>query len=149
MSELRELYGQLIRDHSSGPRNYGRLPDPTGYAVGFNPLCGDKLALYVKVVDGVVEAASFVGEGCSISTASASLLTEAVTGRPVAEVQALFETFHDVCTGQAPEEDLLALGKLGAFAGVAEFPARVKCATLSWHALRNALRGTGEAAKTE
>ncbi len=149
MSELRQLYGELIRDHSSAPRNYGGMPDATHTAQGFNPLCGDKLTLYVRLEGDRVEAVQFVGEGCAISTASASILTESVVGRTLPEVERLFETFHDVCTGKAPEEDLFALGKLGAFAGVAAYPMRVKCATLSWHALNNAVHGDTSTAKTE
>ena len=151
MSDLRELYQELIVDHSRNPRNFHKLENPSCAADGFNPLCGDKLKLFLKIEDGVIEDASFEGSGCAISTASASLMTEMLKGQKVESAKALFETFHYMLTGpkdpqhHAPQ----GLGKLAVFAGVSEFPARVKCATLAWHTLKNALDGHHEIVSTE
>lgn len=144
MADLRDLYQEVIIDHSRRPRNFGRLEAHNRRAEGFNPLCGDRLTLYLKVADGIIEAAGFEGSGCAISTASASLLTEALPGKSVAQAEALFAAFHDLVTGAAPAaaaaaDALVPLGKLRVLAGVREFPARVKCATLAWHTLRAAL----------
>jgi nitrogen fixation NifU-like protein len=146
--DLRELYQEVILDHSKRPRNFHELPSATGHAEGFNPLCGDRATVYVELQDGVVRDVSFVGKGCSISTASASLMTEALKGKTRAEVEALFERFHRLITS-APDEAALhadpALGKLAVFSGVCEFPVRVKCASLPWHTLKQALAGGGPA----
>ncbi len=151
MSELRELYQTTILDHNKSPRNF-RVPEGANHAAdGFNPLCGDKVKVHVKLEDGVVVDVGFEGSGCAISTASASMMTDAVKGRPVAEAEKLFERFHDLVTGDPltePEFDP-EIGKLAVFAGVREFPMRVKCATLAWHTLRSAMEGSGEVAKTE
>lgn len=145
--DLRELYQEVIFDHNRRPRNYHGMESPSHVAQGHNPLCGDELTVYLRVEDGVVAEASFVGQGCAISTASASLMTEAVRGKPVPEAEALFQSFHAMLTeGQAEERDL---GKLQVLAGVKEFPVRVKCATLAWHTLHNALQGVSDTAKTE
>ncbi len=147
MSELRELYQTTILDHNKSPRNF-RVPEgATCRADGHNPLCGDKITVHVAIGDHTVRDVGFQGSGCAISTASASLMTEAVKGKPVAAALALFEEFHALLTtgGEASP----ALGKLAVFAGVREYPMRVKCATLAWHTLRNALEGKQEAAKTE
>ena len=148
MSDLRDLYQEVIFDHNRHPRNYGVLAHPTKVAQGHNPLCGDQLTLYLTVSDGVVSDVSFQGQGCAISTASASLMTEAVKGKPIDEVEKLFAAFHSMLT-----EDQAAgrpdMGKLEVFEGVREYPARVKCATLAWHTLHNAVLGTSETAKTE
>lgn len=144
--DLRELYQEVIFDHNRQPRNFHPMADADHVAEGHNPLCGDQLTVYLKVADGVVQDVSFVGHGCAISTASASLMTEAVKGRPVDEVEALFRDFHALLTDVAPEGR--DFGKLEVLAGVREFPARVKCATLAWHTLHNALAGGGTA-KTE
>jgi len=138
MSDLRELYQEVILDHNKRPRNF-RVAEPhTHHADGYNPLCGDKVTIYVQVVDGVVEDVSFQGEGCAISTASASILTEVVKGKRIDEAQQLFERFHDLVTmddaSAGPE-----LGKLAVLAGVKDYPNRVKCATLAWHTLHAAL----------
>ena len=140
MSDLRELYQEVILDHSRRPRNFGALEDRSHAAHGHNPLCGDRLTVYVELADGVIANARFVGNGCAISTASASLMTESVRGRSLAEAQALFERFHAAVTA-APDEDvnLEGLGKLAVLAGVREYPVRVKCASLAWHTLRAAL----------
>jgi nitrogen fixation NifU-like protein len=150
MSDLRELSQEVILDHYRQPRNLRALPDANRRADGYNPLCGDRVTLYARVRDGVIEDASFEGTGCAISTASASLLTETVKGKTLAEVESIFHSFHDLVTGKTPAESKGAsLGKLAVFSGVSEFPVRVKCATLSWHTLRSALEGTQTVATTE
>jgi nitrogen fixation NifU-like protein len=147
MSELRELYQTMILDHYKRPRNRGRPAAADRSAVGDNPLCGDKIAVFVRVADGAVAEVGFEGSGCAISTASASLMTESVKGRPVAEVAKLFDRFHEVVAGAG--EAGSDLGKLAVFSGVREFPLRVKCATLAWHTLRAALEGGGGTVSTE
>jgi nitrogen fixation NifU-like protein len=148
MSELRDLYQEVIVDHGRRPRNFGPLPAASHHAEGFNPLCGDRLTLYLQVVDGVIAAARFEGAGCAISTASASLMTEALPGRRVDEADALFAVFHRMLTGPDPAPPA-GLGKLEVLAGVREFPTRIKCATLAWHTLQAALHGAGGPVKTE
>ena len=145
--DLRELYQEVIFDHNRQPRNFHPMDDADHVAEGHNPLCGDQLTVYLKVADGVVQDVSFVGHGCAISTASASLMTEAVKGSPVEEVEALFRDFHALLTDVPPEGR--DFGKLEVLAGVREFPARVKCATLAWHTLHNALVGARDTARTE
>jgi nitrogen fixation NifU-like protein len=147
---LQELYGEVILDHNRRPRNFGRLAGANHSAIGHNPLCGDRVTVYLRVEDGRIEGIGFEGVGCAISTASASMMTEALRGKSLAETRQLFERFHALVTGApaAAREDGAAsadageapeLGKLAAFAGVGEFPMRVKCATLAWHALQSAL----------
>jgi nitrogen fixation NifU-like protein len=147
-AELRELYQSVILDHYKKPRNYGRPPGADRQAEGVNPLCGDHVHVYAKLEDDRVAEVGFEGSGCAISTAAASLMTQAVKGRTTAEVRELFERFHELVTGRA-EAAAEGLGKLAVLAGVREFPARVKCATLAWHALRAALEGAGEPVSTE
>ncbi|RMG21104.1 MAG: SUF system NifU family Fe-S cluster assembly protein [Deltaproteobacteria bacterium] len=148
MDELRELYQEVILDHSKHPRNVG-LPEPSDRTgEGHNPLCGDQVKIGVRLAGDRIEEIGFEGSGCAISQAAASTLTEAVKGKRLDEVDALFERFHDVVTGKVPP-DPEALGKLAVFAGVAEFPMRVKCATLPWHTLKNALHGEAQPASTE
>jgi len=149
MSDLRDLYQEVIIDHSRRPRNFGPLAQHNHHAEGFNPLCGDRLTLYLKVADGIIEAASFEGSGCAISTASASLMTEALAGKSVAQAEALFAAFHAQVTGEAATPDAVPLGKLEVLAGVQEFPARIKCATLAWHTLHAALQDRAEPVSTE
>lgn len=150
MSHAADLYQELILDHGRKPRNHRVLADATAKADGHNPLCGDKVTVFVAAKDGVVTDVTFVGNGCAISQASSSLMTEAVRGRTLAEVEALYGRFHDLVTGRgATEEETEELGKLAAFAGVSEFPMRVKCATLCWHTLRAALAGKTTPASTE
>ena len=149
MSDLRDLYQEVIIDHSRRPRNFGALARYNHRAEGFNPLCGDRLTLYLKVAGDLVEAASFEGTGCAISTASASLMTEALKGKSIAQAEALFAGFHALVTGGAPVPDALPLGKLQVLAGVQEFPARIKCATLAWHTLHAALHDRAEPVSTE
>jgi nitrogen fixation NifU-like protein len=150
MSELRELYQSTILDHNRKPRNF-RVPDRANRrADGHNPLCGDQVTVYLRVEDDVVEDVGFQGTGCAISTASASLMTQAVKGLPVDEALELFGRMRELVAGDGAEEtDPEALGKLAVFAGVREFPVRVKCATLPWHTLRSAVLGVDEVAKTE
>ena len=147
MSELRELYQTMILDHYKRPRNRGRPAAADRSAVGDNPLCGDKVAVFARVADGVVVDVGFEGSGCAISTASASLMTESVKGRPVDEVAKLFDRFHELVTGTGGAGS--DLGKLAVFSGVREFPLRVKCASLAWHTLRAALEGGGGTVSTE
>jgi nitrogen fixation NifU-like protein len=146
--DLRELYQELIFDHYKRPRNRGPLPKASHHAEGHNPLCGDRMTVYLEVDDGVVRNVSFQGEGCAIATASASLMTEALKGKPVAEVEQLFQDFHRMVTDAAPTAPA-ELGKLAVLAGVREFPARVKCATLAWHTLKAALKQQSKPVSTE
>jgi nitrogen fixation NifU-like protein len=149
VTDLQDLYQDLILDHGRRPRNFRRLEEADRSAEGYNPLCGDKVKVYVKMDGDVVKDISFEGAGCAISTASASIMTEILKGKTRAEAEKLFETFHDLVTGQPAKLDSPELGKLAVFSGVSEFPMRVKCATLSWHTLHSALKGTGEAVSTE
>ncbi|MCC7174451.1 MAG: SUF system NifU family Fe-S cluster assembly protein [Bryobacterales bacterium] len=138
-SDVKELYQQLIVDHSKSPRNCRVLEGADASAEGHNPLCGDRVTLFVKLEGDRVKDLSFQGNGCAISTASASLLTEVLKGKTRAEAEALFTSFHDLVTGHGAKDSGPELGKLKVFAGVSEFPVRVKCATLVWHTLRAAL----------
>ena len=147
-AELRELYQSVILDHYKKPRNFGRPPGADREAEGVNPLCGDHVHVYARVEGDRVAEVGFEGSGCAISTAAASLMTQAVKGHTTAEVHELFERYHELVTGRG-DVDAEALGKLAVLAGVREFPARVKCATLAWHALRSALEGTGQPVSTE
>jgi nitrogen fixation protein NifU and related proteins len=140
MNELRELYQEVILDHSKRPRNFREMEGASGKAEGFNPLCGDKATVYVRLEGDVVKDVSFKGAGCSISTASASMMTEALKGKTRAEAEALFERFHALIT-RGRSEGGSDLGKLAVFSGVGEFPVRVKCASLPWHTVKAALRG--------
>ncbi len=146
MSDLRDLYQEVIFDHNRHPRNFGPLPEANRHADGFNPLCGDRLTLHLRVEGGVIREARFEGAGCAISTASASLMTEALKGKTEAEAATLFEGFHHMVKGEPVSVDL---GKLSVLAGVSEFPARVKCATLAWHTLNAALKNEPEPVSTE
>jgi nitrogen fixation NifU-like protein len=148
MSDLRELYQQVILDHNRRPRNFRVLPAANRTAEGFNPLCGDQLTLYLTVEDDVIKDAAFQGTGCAISKASASMLTSTVVGKTVAEAEALFHRFHTMLTGEDNGHGS-DLGKLAVFAGVREFPSRVKCATLAWHTLQAALSGAEAPVSTE
>lgn len=146
MADLRDLYQDVIFDHNRHPRNFGKLAGATCTIEGFNPLCGDRLTLYLKVKDGVIEDVSFEGHGCAISTASASLMTESVKGKRVEEAEHLFQGIHNMLIGKEAPADL---GKLAVLSGVKEFPARVKCATLAWHSLHSALENRQETVSTE
>ena len=139
MSDLRELYQEVILDHSRKPRNYRELPEGgCRHAEGHNPLCGDKVSVFVDVKDDVIVDVTFKGSGCAISTASASLMTDFLRGKSVAEVEAVFKEFHELVTSDN-DENAERLGKLRVLAGVREYPVRVKCATLAWHTLKAAL----------
>jgi len=148
--DLRSLYQEVILDHNKKPRNFHVPEHPNRRADGFNPLCGDKVSVYLEVEDGVVKDVGFQGTGCAISTASASMMTQAVKGKTVEEALALFERFHELVAGEGGEEpDMEALGKLAVFSGVRDYPMRVKCASLAWHTLRSAALELQETAKTE
>ena len=150
MSDLTSLYQEVILDHAKRPRNFHILQNADHHANGYNPLCGDKVTIYLKIVDDRIADISFEGSGCAISTASASILTETLKGKTRAEAEALFEEFHNMVTGQKLQpSNAPALGKLEVFCGVSEFPVRVKCASLAWHTLRSALQGNESTASTE
>ncbi|WP_321911889.1 MULTISPECIES: Fe-S cluster assembly sulfur transfer protein SufU [unclassified Paraburkholderia] len=150
MSDLRDLYQETIFDHYRRPRNCHAVTGATHRAEGYNPLCGDRVTLYLRIEDGVVKDAGFEGAGCAIATASASLMTEALKGRTQAEVEALFERFHTMATAPSDRPvSIEGLGKLAVLAGVREFPARIKCATLAWHTLHAALRDERGTVSTE
>jgi nitrogen fixation protein NifU and related proteins len=150
MGELRDLYQEVILDHSKRPRNFGELAGANRRAEGYNPLCGDRETVFVRLENDVLKDVGFRGAGCAISTASASMMTDSVKGKTRAEAEALFERFHELITGgdgsanASPE-----LGKLAVFSGVREFPVRVKCATLPWHTLKAALAGEETTVSTE
>ena len=149
MNDLRELYEEVILDHNRSPRNYGRRPDECSHAAhGHNPLCGDRVEVLMTVRGGVIEDVAFDGEGCAISTASASMMTQALTGRTHEEARSLFAAMHAALVDDDPP-DLARLGKLGALLGVKDFPMRVKCATLPWHTMEAALAGRGAPVTTE
>ncbi len=140
MADLRELYQEVILDHTKNPRNFRALADATTKADGNNPLCGDRVTVYLKLEGGRIVDASFQGQGCAISKSSASIMTEAVKGKTRAQAEELFERFHALITGKpGAAVDDQALGKLAVFQGVSEFPLRVKCASLAWHTLKSAL----------
>jgi nitrogen fixation protein NifU and related proteins len=137
MSDLSDLYQEVILDHNRRPRNFHALANASHSAEGYNPLCGDRLTLYLRVAGDTIEDVSFEGAGCAISKASASLMTDAVKGRTTAEAQALFDRFHRMVT-TPPDQPIEDMGKLSSLAGVREFPIRVKCASLAWHTLKAA-----------
>ncbi len=150
MQDLNDLYQEVILDHNRRPRNFGPLPGATQSARGHNPLCGDKLTLSLKVEGDRIAGVSFEGSGCAISKASASLMTDAIKGHTLDEATALFDRFHQMVTTPIDRPvDEAAVGKLAVLAGVREFPARVKCASLAWHTLKAALTNAPEPAKTE
>ena len=153
MSDVRELYQSVILDHNKRPRNFRKVEGANRRAEGYNPLCGDKVTVQLRVEDDVVRDVGFEGSGCAISTASASMMTESVKGRSLADAERLFRQFHDLLAGESrklpSDEQQKALGKLILFSGVREYPARVKCATLVWHALHSALEGRVDPVSTE
>ncbi len=148
MSELDALYQEVILDHAKQPRNHHKMEGADRRAEGYNPLCGDRFTLFLKLEDDRIADISFQGAGCAISTASASILTELLKGKTLAEAEKLFDNFHKLVTGKSAD-GTEALGKLAVFCGVSEFPVRVKCATLAWHTMRNALAGDKAVASTE
>ncbi|MBL1142975.1 MAG: SUF system NifU family Fe-S cluster assembly protein [Proteobacteria bacterium] len=148
MFDIKDLYQEVIVDHNRSPRNFGKLDDANKTLEGFNPLCGDKLTLYLKTEDDTIKDISFDGSGCAISVASASLMTEAMKGKSMQEAEKLFNEFHDLITTDK-EADLEELGKLAALAGVKAYPARVKCASLCWHTLHSVIEGGTSPVHTE
>ncbi len=150
MSDLSDLYQQVILDHNKAPRNFRKLENPTRTVEGLNPLCGDQLTLYVDLDGDRIVDISFQGSGCAISKASASIMTDSLKGKTIAEADAMFEGVHRMLTAEGSDETTTdGLGKLAVLSGVREFPTRVKCASLSWDALRNALKGEGGKVSTE
>lgn len=149
MSDLRELYQEVILDHNKRPRNFRRLEGLVRRVEGYNPLCGDRVTVYLRIEEGVIKDVSFQGTGCAISTASASMMTDGVKGMTVAQAEQLFEAFHALLTGNSAATVTGGLGKLTVFSGVREFPVRVKCASLAWHTMRAALDGQDEPVSTE
>ncbi len=150
MSDLSDLYQEVILDHNKRPRNRGKPEGTNRTAEGYNPLCGDKLTVHLRMNGDVVEDVGFEGAGCAISQASASVMSTVIKGKTREEVEALFERFQKVVTGKVdPGEDLAELGELAAMAGVSQFPSRVKCATLSWHTMVSALHGKTDPSSTE
>ncbi len=150
MSDLQDLYQEVILDHNRRPRNFREMPGANHRAEGFNPLCGDKLTLYLNLEGDVIRDVSFVGSGCAISKASASLMTEALKGKTVSDAEAMFTRFHDMVTSAHDSAaDFSDLGKLSVLAGVREFPTRIKCASLAWHTMRAAVRTGGQVSTEE
>ena len=149
MSHLNDLYQEVILDHNRRPQNFGELQGANRKADGYNPLCGDRVTVYLRVEEGVVREVTFKGSGCAISTASASLMTEALKGKTLQQVETLFRNFHSLVTGRTQSVEGLDLGKLAVFHGVSEFPVRVKCATLAWHTLQAALGRKEQPISTE
>ena len=148
--ELKELYQQVILDHNKSPRNFRKIENPTRFAEGYNPLCGDKIDIYLHFDNDHIDDISFQGSGCAISKASASLMTSMLKGKTRKEAEILFGRFHDLVTDKLGDDpDIEDLGKLAVFAGVREFPARVKCASLAWHTMMNALQGNEKGVSTE
>ena len=149
MSGLSDLYQEILLEHNSKPRNFRRVEDANSTAEGYNPLCGDQITLYLKVVDDVVEDVGFQGVGCAISRASASMMTQSIKGRSLEEAQFIFNAFHDMLTHPDAEPDYDTLGDLETLAGVNEYPTRIKCAVLAWHTMRSALDGQDDPVTTE
>ena len=149
MADLRDLYQELILEHSKAPRNYRELQDADHKAEGYNPLCGDHFTVFLHMDGDSIRDVTFQGSGCAISKASASMMTQSLKGKTRTEAEQLFERFHNVVTGHGSNGEQTDLGKLAVFSGVSEFPTRVKCATLAWHTLQAALEGKQEAVSTE
>jgi nitrogen fixation protein NifU and related proteins len=139
MTELKQLYQEVILDHNRNPRNFRRIESTPYHADGFNPLCGDQVSVYLSIQNGIIEDASFHGKGCAISVASASLMTEALKGKTCAEAETLFTHFHTIMTEEANNSSCEHLGKLAVLQGVKDYPTRIKCATLAWHASQTAM----------
>ena len=149
MYDLKDLYQEVIVDHNRSPRNFGKLAGANRVLEGYNPLCGDRLTLYLNVQDGRIENITFDGSGCAISVASASLMTESIKGKSTSEAEGIFQSFHDMVTTDSDAPDFDKMGKLVAIAGVRDYPTRVKCATLCWHTLHSILEGTETTVSTE
>jgi nitrogen fixation protein NifU and related proteins len=149
MTDLRDLYQQIILDHNRNPRNFRELPNATKRVDGYNPLCGDHYTVFVELDGDVIKEITFTGNGCAISKSSASVMTTTVKGKKTEDAEKLFDTFHKLVTGEPAGLSEAELGRLAAFSGVSEFPARVKCATLAWHTLHSALQDEQEVVTTE
>lgn len=149
MAELRDMYQEVILEHAKSPRNFRELQQPSGKADGHNPLCGDRCTVFIDAEGGVIRDISFQGSGCAISRASASMMTQSLKGKTLQQADEMFRSFHDLVTGQNRDGAQTDIGKLKVFAGVSEFPARVKCATLAWHTLQAALHGDSAPVTTE
>lgn len=149
MHELKDLYQEVIVDHNRSPRNFGKLEGANRVLEGYNPLCGDRLTLYLNVKDNRIENIAFDGSGCAISVASASLMTETIKGKSTGEAEGIFHSFHDMVTTDSGEPDFDKMGKLVAIAGVRDYPTRVKCATLCWHTLHSIIQGERAPVSTE
>ena len=149
MADLRDLYQEIILEHSKQPRNYRALPAAQHKAEGYNPLCGDHFTVYLNLEGDTIRDVTFEGSGCAISKASASMMTQTLKGKSRVEAEKIFEKFHKLVTGHAESNGTESLGKLAAFSGVSEFPVRVKCATLAWHTLQAALTDEQETVSTE
>lgn len=150
MSDLDDLYQEVILDHNKSPRNFRTMADANRKAEGYNPLCGDHVTVYLRLKDGVIDDISFQGSGCAISKASASMMTAALKGKSAAAAHELFESVHKMLTGESgPDGAAEKLGKLAILSGVCKFPARVKCASLAWHTVNSALQGDDKVATTE
>jgi len=149
LDDLRDLYQEVVFDHNRNPRNFRVIEDADRTIEGFNPLCGDRITLYIKLDGDRITDVSFQGQGCAISTASASLMTEIVKGKTIQEAEKLFQAFHKIVTGQDDDLKLEELGKLAVLAGVRQYPSRIKCATLAWHSLESALKGEQSSVSTE
>ena len=149
MSGLSDLYQEILLEHNSKPRNFRKLEDASYTAEGYNPLCGDQITLYLKLVDGVVSDVAFQGVGCAISRASASMMTQSIKGKSLDEAKGIFNAFHEMLTHPDTEPDYDTLGDLETLAGVNEYPTRIKCAVLPWHTMRSALSNDGQTVTTE
>lgn len=149
MSDLRELYQQVILDHNKNPRNFHELPAATSKVDGYNPLCGDHYTIFVELDGDRIKDVGFTGSGCAISKASASVMSSSIKGKSTEEAHKLFDVFHRLVTGDPGGLSAAELGRLAAFSGVSEFPARVKCATLAWHTLKSAIDGEQQVVSTE
>lgn len=149
MADLRDMYQEVILEHAKSPRNFRALDSPSNKAEGYNPLCGDRCSVFINAKNDVIVDISFQGSGCAISRASASMMTQSLKGKTLQEAEEMFRTFRDMVTGQNREGSQTEIGKLKVFAGVSEFPARVKCATLAWHTLEAALHGGSAPVTTE
>ena len=149
MSDLSELYQEILLEHNSKPRNFRKLEQATQTAEGYNPLCGDRITLYLNLENGVIADVAFQGSGCAISRASASMLTQSIKGQTVAKAQEIFQAFHQMLTEPGAELDYDVLGDLETLSGVVAFPTRIKCAVLAWHTMQAALDGQSEAVSTE
>ena len=149
MSDLQDLYQEMILDHNKNPRNFSKLAGANRKAEGYNPLCGDHLTVFLRLENNKIQEISFEGSGCAISKASASMMTSSIKGKTISELNQLFEKFHTMLTEEPHSPLPEGLGKLEVFSGVSEFPSRVKCATLAWHTLKSAIEGKDEVVSTE